>query len=75
MNSTTFSQDAGDENSSQGGDVSEVCLASCGGVKVALQWLGVHSAAVIWYINGAKSWICMKKKTQTGWHILKRKLH
>lgn len=33
----TFSQDAGDENPSQGGDIGEICIAPRGGVKVALQ--------------------------------------
>lgn len=72
MNRATFSQHTGDENSSQGGDVSEVCIAPRGGVKVALQWLGIHSAPVIWYINGAKSCICGRGKernefTHTHW--------
>lgn len=58
MNRTTFRQNAGEEYSSQGGDISEVGIAPRGGVKVALQWLGVHGAPVIWYINGAKSCIC-----------------
>ena len=43
----TFCQDAGGENSSQRGDVSEVSVAPRGGVEVALQCLGVHGAPVI----------------------------
>lgn len=69
MYRATFSQDTGDENATQGGDVSEVSVTTCGGVKVPLQWLGVHSASVIWYINGTKACICGHRKTNTDLEV------
>lgn len=42
----TLCQDAGDENSPQGGDVGEVRLPSAG-VKVALERLRVHCAPIV----------------------------
>lgn len=72
INADTFCQGAGGENAPQGGNVIEVRFTPCGGVKVVLQWLWVHCATGIRYVNRAKSWIC--KKTDTKWlHIEKVK--
>lgn len=70
MSRATFCQDTGDENSPQGGDICEVCITPRGGVKMALQWLGVHSASVIWYINSTKSCVCGEREKNTNSHIL-----